>query len=305
MSLRPKRSHSAAVLVVLVVLLAGCSGLFGPGADSPNTETPPETEPTTSPTDSTATTDTTSPTDSTETTDDGERTMSGSMLAVIEGKDTHFDGAADENASFWINESQNHTWHAANDSMSMAEALKQIGVNASAESLTYNGTTYRDGKNNTTVAYRVDGTPVEDPSEYQIKDGDELSVYVGTGNQETPGRKYTEEHPHPHGTLEVTVEGEEVMFTDKKYVKADEYFHFHGNQNGEQWHAHSVNLTVAYALSTFPNMQLTNKSFKYDGKLYRAGKFGTTINVTVNGESVDPESYILKDGDDIQVEVTR
>lgn len=293
MSLKPKRLRGAAVLmVVLLVLLAGCSS---PGGDSPGTET--ETPPMESPETTTADNGTA----------DGERTsaMSGRLGVTIEGQDTHLGDAGDADASFWINESEEHTWHAANESMTMADALQQLGINASAESLTYDGTTYNDSENGTTVAYRVDGSIVEDPSEYQIEADDELFVYAGNGNQTTPGKYFSDDHPHAHGTLNVTVEGEQANFTDEKYVKADRFFHYHGNENGERWHAHAMNITVAYAISTFPDMKLTDESFTYQGEYYRGDNFGTTLNVTVNGEQVDPESYILKDGDDIKVEVTK
>ncbi|MFC7079194.1 hypothetical protein [Halorussus caseinilyticus] len=56
-----------------------------------------------------------------------------------------------------------------------------------------------------------------------------MFVTVYTPNVSTPGRYFTANHPHPHGSLNVTVDGTPVDFTKEKYTHADKYFHFHGD----------------------------------------------------------------------------
>lgn len=236
------------------------------------------------------------------TTDNRTAEMSGDLLVALGGEDTHFTDAADADSSFWINESENHTWHADTDSLTLAEALDEIGLDASEDSLTYDGTTYSEDDENTSIAYRVNGEIVEDPSERELESGALIVVQVNTGDEETPGRYVTDHHPHPHGTLDITVDGEQLNLTGEEYTMADRYFHFHGDEEAERWHGHSVNITVAYAISTFPEMNLTDDSFTHEGTTYDVED--GTVNVTVNGESVEPESHTLKDGDDISIDVS-
>jgi len=298
-----KRSRIAPVLVALLVLLAGCSGII----DSGGGESPTETTESPSPTDASGETTGETATGNESTTDNGttdDRTaaMTGRLLVAMEGEDTHFADADSAESEFWINESQEHTWHASTESVTLADALESIGIEASADSLTYDGTTYRESEANTSVGYRVDGEVVKNPSEHELESDDLVTVQVNTGDRETPGREVSTEHPHPHGTFEVTVNGEQKNLTGEEYTMADPYFHFHGDEGAERWHGHSVNLTVDYAVSTFPDMNLTEESLTYDGTTY--DREDATVNVTVNGEPVDTGTYVLKDGDDVRVEIS-
>lgn len=288
------RAQAATITVVILVLLAGCSGIGGSGTESPTATE--ESTPTAEGTDTTTTDDGAS--------NDRESELSGRLLFVIDGTETHLETGSD--ASFWFNQSEEHTWHAA-ESMTLAEALEQAGVNATSDSLTYEGTTYDESDGNTTISYRVAGSVVEDPEEYELEDlppNQEIVVRVDTGaERQVPGRTVDADHPHPHGALDVTIEGDEVDFSKEKYVKADEAFHFHGDENGSRWHGHSFNITVSYAISTFPGINLTNDTLTFEGTTYREDDPGTTITVKVNGEPVNPSTYILKDGDSISIEV--
>ena len=316
------RRVGAAVAMSLLLLLAGCSGGFGPG-DSTTTETT-ATDSTTTEVD--RTTDTTNATTAGETTASETTSTSGGttvangttvapgandsattgrLLVVLDGRDVHLESAnasSPANGSVWLDANDSHVWHAANESVPLADALGQLGMDANASSVTYDGTTYRDG-NDTTVSYRVNGEAVEDLEAYDIEDGDQVFVTVHTSNASTPGRYFDASHPHPHGTLNVTVGGTPVNFTEQKYTHADRYFHFHGDEGAERWHAHSMNLTPAYAISTFPGLNLTNDTFTYENETYRRSDDGVNISVTVNGESVDPATYVLKDGDDLRIAV--
>jgi hypothetical protein len=108
-------------LVAVLVLLAGCSGIVDSGGEeSPTemTETPSPTESSAATTDETAASNET--TDNGTATDDRTAAMSGRLLVAMEGEDTHFADAASAESEFWINESQEHTWHASTESVTLA-----------------------------------------------------------------------------------------------------------------------------------------------------------------------------------------
>mgnify|MGYP002760684673 FL=1 len=41
----------------------------------------------------------------------------------------------------------------------------------------------------------------------------------------------------------------------------------------------------------------------YDGTRYVGGE-SASVSITVNGESVDPTSYVIRDGDEVSITVT-
>lgn len=106
---------------------------------------------------------------------------------------------------------------------------------------------------------------------------------------------------HYHGTIEMTVAGEQVDFSQQQYqLQADE-FHFEGG-DGERWHAHAPGVTLEYAMATL-GIEVTADSVTYEGTTYGDSDSGTTVVVEVNGESVDPAEYVLEDGDHVRIEV--
>ena len=294
------RTYGIAIALALLVVMAGCSGPFQSGGSQTETTTateePTETA-TAAETETSAMDDTTDDVASTVETDEG---ISGRMLLLVDGSDRHIDpSTTDESDGVWINESQPHRWHVENESMTFADALATLGVEAMSDSLTYANETYNESANGTSVAYRVDGTVVENPEEYQIEDGDELFVTVHTSNLTIPGREYSSGHPHAHGSFEATIEGEDINFSRDRYTMNDEYFHFHGDENAGRWHAHSMNLTASYAISSFVGFNVTNGSVTFNETTYD----GNQTTVRVNDQPVDPDSYVLKDGDDLELVV--
>jgi len=284
------RTYGITIVVAVLVVMAGCSGPFQSGDAS--TQDPTET---TEPTVTTTATEA----DDTEGTATETGEITGRVLFVLDGSDTHVDPWTSNQADgVWMNDTQTHRWHVENDSTTLAAALGVLGVEATADSLAYDGETYNESANGTTVAYRVDGAVV-DPTEYQLEDGDEVHVTVYTENLSVPGCHYSTTHPHSHGTLEANVDGEELNFSQERYTMNDDYFHFHGDEDGSRWHAHSTNLTVRYAISSFDEFDVTNGSVTINESTYDANE--TTF--LVNGESVDPDRYVLKDGDQIELAV--
>lgn len=98
---------------------------------------------------------------------------------------------------------------------------------------------------------------------------------------------------HEHGLMEVTIEDETFDFADdQSLLGADEYFHFHGGDH--VWHTHGEQVTLEYALATLGiEVEEAGTVLKYDGGVYDDREDGTTVSITVNGETVNPSEYVL------------
>ena len=96
---------------------------------------------------------------------------------------------------------------------------------------------------------------------------------------------------HEHGTMTVTIDGQQIDFSQEQYQVAADPFHFEGG-NGRVWHAHATGVTLEYALATL-NIGISENSLTFQGTTYRADE-GATVTIEVNGESVDPETYVLQ-----------
>lgn len=315
MPVRTKRKVAVTLLTSVLVVLAGCSGALSPDDSSGNDATTTAADELETETDATTTEQESTENDS-ETSTDGETTLpddnatgeanaTGRLFVAIDGHDTDLANASSSaNADFWVETDAPHTWHAANDSLTLGDALDELDVDANDTALTHDGTTYRDSDDGTNVSYRVNGEVVEDPETYELDADDQVIVTVHTPNATTPGQYFDSSNPHPHGSLSVTVNGHDVNFTESKHAMADEYFHFHGDEGARKWHAHSHSLTLTYAISTFPGLNATNDAITYENETFSQSDEDVNVTFTVNGESVDPSTYVLKDGDDVEVVVT-
>lgn len=107
---------------------------------------------------------------------------------------------------------------------------------------------------------------------------------------------------HVHGQITVVVEGTEIDFGKRQYQLQDEAFHME-QEGDERWHIHAQNVTLEYAINTFPGLEIGSGSVTYDGTTYRDSAPGTTVEITVNGEPVDPITYVIQKGDDIRIAV--
>jgi sulfur carrier protein ThiS len=106
---------------------------------------------------------------------------------------------------------------------------------------------------------------------------------------------------HYHGTMEMTVLGDEVDFSQSQYQLRDDRFHFEEG-NGETWHAHATGVTFGYAMNALGfDISTDPKAIRYEGETYADGDKVEVI-FEVNGEAVGPE-YVLKGGDEIRVVV--
>lgn len=226
---------------------------------------------------------------------------SGKMTIAVNGSELDLPARDRSGDEFGVANSDEHTWAANETGLTLAEALSRFDVEASASQVAIDGERYRQQTNGTALTYRVNGEPV-DPEAYVLEDGDQVWITVGTAetNVSGPGTYIRAAQQHAHGDMTFVVDGEEVDFSEEKYQSNHRYFHYE-NGGGEEWHAHSVTLTLDYALSSLAGIDVTDDAIEYNGTTYDAGDNGTSIDVTVNGDPVDPGGYVLKDGDSVRV----
>lgn len=108
---------------------------------------------------------------------------------------------------------------------------------------------------------------------------------------------------HYHGSINMTVAGETVDFTQPKYKKPREYgaFHFEGRDD-PRWHMHAPGVTLQYGMATL-GINVTDSTVTFDGTTYRDSAPNTTVITRVNGNDVDPAQYVLQDGDSVRIVV--
>ncbi|MEF8840049.1 MAG: hypothetical protein V5A62_00280 [Haloarculaceae archaeon] len=106
---------------------------------------------------------------------------------------------------------------------------------------------------------------------------------------------------HYHGSIEMVVLGERVDFSRSEYQLRDDRFHFEAG-DGTQWHAHATGVTLDYAMGSL-GFDATRTSVTYEGTTYRDSSDRYDVSVTVNGDRVSPEEYVLQDGDRVRVVV--
>jgi hypothetical protein len=98
---------------------------------------------------------------------------------------------------------------------------------------------------------------------------------------------------HGHGTINMTVTGQQVDFSQPEYQRPREnsFFHFEAG-NGRIWHVHGRGVTLEYAMNTL-DIGVTDDSVTFQGTTYEDSDSQYNIEVTVGGEDVDPSEYVL------------
>lgn len=104
---------------------------------------------------------------------------------------------------------------------------------------------------------------------------------------------------HTHGTIEMEVLGEQVDFSQPQYQMQADAFHFE-NQEGTRWHVHARGVTLEWALGTL-DIGVSDDSVTFDGTTYEDSDPSYSVTITVNGEDVDPSTYVLQEGDTIRI----
>jgi len=97
---------------------------------------------------------------------------------------------------------------------------------------------------------------------------------------------------HEHGTIEVVIDGQEIDFSRETYQLQADKFHFEGG-DGRIWHTHATGVTLEWAMATL-NIGVSEDTVVFDGTVYRDSDPGTDVTVEVNGQPVDPQSYVLE-----------
>jgi len=315
------RRYGIVIGVAVLMVTAGCAG-FGTSGEQPtqtetNASTTQTTEQQTNGSDTGQTTtqsdtgQTTTQSDTDNGTSDGETrsaAASGRMAVVVDDErlDVSAASEANESSSFWVEDAGGTAeWQRTDEDVTLAEGLSKLGVNATENGIEYEGTTYRDTENDTNVAVRVNGESV-DPEDYVLQQGDEVWVVAITHplDQSVPGEHIDHDDLHVHGQVNMTVDGEDVNFSKPKYETPghNQHFHFEGD-SAPLWHAHSWSVTIEYGMSTLAGINVTEDSVTYDNTTYERSDPGTSFTIEVNGESVDPSTYVLKDGDQVTIEV--
>jgi len=108
---------------------------------------------------------------------------------------------------------------------------------------------------------------------------------------------------HYHGDIEVRVEGSAIDFSESQYQRQANAFHFEGG-TGDVWHVHARNVTLEYAMATL-GIDVTASSVTVDGTTYRDSDPAFSVAVTVNGDPVRPERYVLQRNDRVRIDVSR
>ncbi|HMB50062.1 MAG TPA: hypothetical protein VKM69_05325 [Natronoarchaeum rubrum] len=305
---RMVRYAGIALLVGALVVTAGCtSALDGGGPSDGNETAPTENESAVNETDAEASDgddqeggdghnhDHENGDDSADGTNSSSASASGRMTAVVAG--TELSPQPSDDAAIQFAEG-GETWRLDESGVTVASALSQAyGIDVTADAVTRDGTTYRDGDGGTSVHVRVNGEPV-DPTSHELSDGDQVWLTVETDGMDVdvPGEYIPPEDQHIHGDIEFVVEGEEIDFSAERYQSGHQHFHFEGGA-ADPWHAHSWSVSLGYAMSTLDGIDVTGGEVTYDGTTYT----DEDVTVEVNGESVDPDEYFLKDGDSVRI----
>lgn len=121
---------------------------------------------------------------------------------------------------------------------------------------------------------------------------------------------------HEHGTIQATIDGQQIDFTSDRYASRDPYFHIHPGSSDPMWHAHGSPITLQYALGTFGiEVNDAGTELTFQGETYQQSDPGTDIIIEVNGDPVEtPSEYTVEgvgperaalngEGDDIRVVV--
>lgn len=99
---------------------------------------------------------------------DGQRVDFARSKYQLQADPFHFEGGDGER------------WHVHARNVTLAWAMESLGIPVTAETVTFEGTTYDDADPDTTVSITVDGEPVT-PATYVLQEGDTVRIVVEVG----------------------------------------------------------------------------------------------------------------------------
>lgn len=138
------------------------------------------------------------------------------------------------------------------------------------------------------VVVFVGGGSGASPATETAADGDAGEASLAEVAQ-TPGAMGS---AHEHGTIEVVIDGQRIDFSRQEYQLAADQFHFEGGE-GRVWHKHATGVTLEWAMASL-DIGVSEETVVFEGTVYRDSDPGTTVTVEVNGEPVDPQTYVLE-----------
>ncbi|MHC3438662.1 hypothetical protein ACYJ1Y_11335 [Natrialbaceae archaeon A-gly3] len=119
--------------------------------------------------------------------------------------------------------------------------------------------------------------------------------FFGTDDSSAAILPDADDRVHYHGTIEVIVDGEPIDFSQPEYIAQHGCFHFHNDDAVDDgvWHVHCENVSLEFALETL-GIDATADSVEINGEMYADDDPDTSVSITVDGEPVDPETYVLE-----------
>lgn len=106
----------------------------------------------------------------------------GSMEMVIDGERVDFSQSKYQLQAdpFHFEANEGTRWHVHAEGVTLAWAMESLGISVTADSVTFEGTTYDEADPDTTVRITVNGEPVT-PSSYVLQRGDAVRIVVEIG----------------------------------------------------------------------------------------------------------------------------
>lgn len=103
----------------------------------------------------------------------------GTMLLVVDGESVDFSRPPYQLQAdaFHFEDNDGTRWHVHARGVTLAWAMETLGIPTTADTITFDGTTYDDADAETTVSVTVNGDPVE-PAAYVLRDGDAVRIVV-------------------------------------------------------------------------------------------------------------------------------
>lgn len=148
----------------------------------------------------------------------------------------------------------------------------------------------------------IAGCPSNDGAGDPDDDGDDTDPGGSDGD---------DEQIDASGDIAVAIDGEPVDLSADRYQAehADEALAFHLHEGDDQWYMEGTErVTFGEAVDLLPHFGYERADghdvVTLDDETYHAGDDGTEIAFSVDGETVDPTSYELRDGDDLRLEIT-
>lgn len=113
--------------------------------------------------------------------DDGAVHFHGDINVTIAGRTLDFSGQRYQlrNDHFHFENGVGDRWHVHSRDVTLGYAMETLGIDVSPDTLSFDGTTYRDADPGTTVLVQVNGDDVR-PDSYVLEKGDTIVITVRT-----------------------------------------------------------------------------------------------------------------------------